>query len=1389
MLIVDDFSAFVAEVHGSSSQGDNPSSREPFPWQQALLTRIVAEGRWPDVIDVPTGLGKTSVLDVAVFLAALRPDLARRRTFFVVDRRLVVDEAHEHAEKLRTALVQPRTEVCRLVAEALRASGDDGEPLTVTRMRGGVTWDRIWLERPDRFAVITGTVDQVGSRLLFRGYGVGEHARSLDAALVGTDSLIVVDEAHLAAAFRTTVAAALGQDRWPMAARLRPTLVTMSATSPTAASDAGSQRDAPTNAATPATAGDSELRIHRIGTDDERHPVAGARLRAGKRLRLVQVATTKKKATAELPRALATLAIALVDRGVVGVVVNTVSRARAVFELVNGTVDAMLLTGRSRPVDRDLLLDRHYDRIRVGRDRTDRRPFVLVATQTVEVGANIDLDALITESAPLPALVQRLGRLNRLGLHSTPAPAYVVHDSSADADDPVYGPARLVTWDWLASQSPIGTPRDPDGTGEGLDASPAALRELAAAAPALAGQLRNPIVPVLDAGTLDAWTCTSPPPLPDPPVAPYLHGLTDETPPVTVLWRAGLPSDQPWRWESLVDQVPPAAGETIDIPTREVRRWLLGEPAGGTTPLADIDVAEPAEDERGTSTVPLAGSASVERVRDGHGRPRVLRYAGRGQAELISVDRIRPGDTIVVPANYGGCDQYGWHAESVATVVDVADLARGPDRPLLRIGPHLRDLVRHTEPDPATVVSASPDPGTSATGTGWSAALRQLLRYATDDPQADRPDGYRELLDTLAEALAPTSRLRQLVQALVTKGWPAAKGGGRRTRCAVTPTQQVAEQTGAVWTPDYPVILTAAARTWSADDDSEAASSGTAYTGPRITLDGHQRAVAVRAAEMARNLGFPRRQVESVEAAARWHDEGKRDIRFQAMLLGGRRLAAELAPNPLAKSGLDPTNRAEARRAREAAGFPAGMRHEALSERIAALRLANQTRQGDDLDVELVLHLVASHHGRARRLLPPLVDPAPVQVVVPGLPPIDTGATVDLDAPSRFARLNDDYGRWGLALLETVVRLADIWCSVRDETVDTTSGTARARTGDVLKEQVEGAAAAQPVRHPVALPALDGRDLLGFLAALGTVRLLTEHADLDMRLSFDETTAGALLHGPLDSLDETVDALVQIVDAIPDNGVIPGLPADFPHAKVGTSKDPMRMPRDQLRAFWTGIDNQTPAVRRWLAALLTDLAVDAEGRAALTPYTAPVGQQSLRSFFEKPLTQVRRDPHRLIREALARWRRVDGYTGEYLDHRVLRGAADLPGGKPVEAGVPGATWLAIMALPLLRLTGTGARVRATLWHPVPGRRQPVMIWPLWRRPLDIEAITALLEHPELRPAFVNEILTVDPRCWPPLGVFTMAAAARRPMEERKSAGVLTPVSVTVARKPSPNSRA
>ncbi|MFI6504542.1 hypothetical protein [Nonomuraea typhae] len=307
----------------------------------------------------------------------------------------------------------------------------------------------------------------------------------------------------------------------------------------------------------------------------------------------------------------------------------------------------------------------------------------------------------------------------------------------------------------------------------------------------------------------------------------------------------------------------------------------------------------------------------------------------------------------------------------------------------------------------------------------------------------------------------------------------------------------------------------------------------------------------------------------------------------------------------------------------------------------------------------------------------------------------------------------------------------------------------------------------------VGLPALDGRQPLEFLAALGLLRVLTQECQIPARLSFSGATACARLHSPLETTEQIAAALAGVVASIDEPAVLPGVSAGFP-PPAATGKDPLRWPRTEYRAKAEELRCTDPrAAETWLACMTTDLAVDSQGRGAISPFMAPSGQQNLRTFFEMPLKAVQAHPEHL-HEALTRWRRVEGFTGEYLDHRVLRSAADDPRGRPGhEAGVPGATWLATMALPLFRLTGDGATVRSTLWHRITGDH--IMLWPLWEPALDLHAVQCLLEHPAFTP--VDGQPVVNTAAWTPLGVFGVYGAHRRRIPGRTFDGVLTPIAI------------
>src|SRR5690606_4478678 len=219
------------------------------------------------------------------------------------------------------------------------------------------------------------------------------------------------------------------------------------------------------------------------------------------------------------------------------------------------------------------------------------------------------------------------------------APALVVHDPSVGDDDPVYGPARTATWNWLKQRlgiNPVAYSARlrPDRLEGGLDVSPLALRALTAGHPPDL-RPRAEYVPVLPQATVDAWVRTAPAPHPDPPIEPYLHGLTEAQPSVRLVWRVGLPNnDAAWAAQrgmpEALSRLPTTAEEELEVPLAAVRRWLKN---GRDTPLVsdqDIEAALSADE----SDAP----PKATRYRDDQGRVLVLRVDGRDEASVIPAE-------------------------------------------------------------------------------------------------------------------------------------------------------------------------------------------------------------------------------------------------------------------------------------------------------------------------------------------------------------------------------------------------------------------------------------------------------------------------------------------------------------------------------------------------------------------------------------------------------------------------------------------------------------------------------------------------------------------------------------------------------------------------------
>ena len=89
------------------------NGREPFPWQARLAREVAERETWRRHVGVPTGLGKTACLDVAVWWLASQADrspaerTAPTRIWWVVNRRLLVDSTNLHAEAIGRKLEDP----------------------------------------------------------------------------------------------------------------------------------------------------------------------------------------------------------------------------------------------------------------------------------------------------------------------------------------------------------------------------------------------------------------------------------------------------------------------------------------------------------------------------------------------------------------------------------------------------------------------------------------------------------------------------------------------------------------------------------------------------------------------------------------------------------------------------------------------------------------------------------------------------------------------------------------------------------------------------------------------------------------------------------------------------------------------------------------------------------------------------------------------------------------------------------------------------------------------------------------------------------------------------------------------------------------------------------
>ncbi len=910
---------------------------ELFPWQEELLARFENDDI-PKALDIPTGLGKTAVMAIWLIAREVGAPLPRRLVY-VVDRRAVVDHATTLAEQLR---------------EYVAAVNSDRR-LRISTLRGQYVDNREWLEDPASPAIIVGTVDMVGSRLLFEGYGVSRKVRPYHAGLLGADTLVVLDEAHLVPPFEHLLRSIASEP----ALRARDErcrvsvppfrLLTLSATGRTQGGG-----------------------VVGLTENDFDHDVVKRRLYAKKSLRIEEL-----DEGAKLEDALAKHAWTLADDGQKAVRVLVYSDGRevarktkdAVEQLAKGdkvagkptvAIQAELFVGGRRVFEREEASERLKRLGFIAGSTVERSgPVFLFATSAGEVGVDLDADHMVCDLVAWERMVQRLGRVNRRG--DGEASVVVVVEPKPKANkkeqEALEKRQRNEALDekereeldekerkrveeyekkvhqWENRLKAI--QRLPVHGDDTYDASPGALQDLKARS-ATDETLRKilddattpePLRPALTRPLVDAWAMTS---LKNhtgrPAIQPWLRGWIEDDPPQTaVVWRRHLPirsagpAPRKKEIEDFFEAAPPHTSETLETETFRVVEWIAARVKAVRKEQAARDNA--------------AGEAHLL---DEH----IVAFALDPDGGLRQPFRLTELDL----KNTTDKEKLGKTALAGATLVVDARLAG------------LRDgLLDDRE---ASL------PRTADDGQGWlgEGAVGFRVRSVEASESLFRQRNWRE-------------RLR--FESNVTEG-------GEATHWLVVEK----------WRHDA-----------ATEEDRSAAN-------PQL-LDEHQSWAEERARRLGQVLGLDEALVGVLALAARLHDEGKRAAKWQRAFHAPSDRHYAKTEGPIDQRLLD------------------GYRHELGS----LLRVGSdeRIRKLPDEHRDLLLHLIAAHHGFARPVIGTSgCDDAPPSQLE------DTVAEIAL----RFARLQDRWGPWGLAWSEALLRAADQQASRdNDERASATGGT------------------------------------------------------------------------------------------------------------------------------------------------------------------------------------------------------------------------------------------------------------------------------------------------------------------------------------------------------------
>lgn len=262
------------------------------------------------------------------------------------------------------------------------------------------------------------------------------------------------------------------------------------------------------------------------------------------------------------------------------------------------------------------------------------------------------------------------------------------------------------------------------------------------------------------------------------------------------------------------------------------------------------------------------------------------------------------------------------------------------------------------------------------------------------------------------------------------------------------------------------------------------------------------------------------------------------------------------------------------------------------------------------------------------------------------------------------------------------------------------------------------------MRRERLLKGLDGTDPLGFLAAIGLLRVVSRH-DAQAALRFDIGPMGNWIAAiTADDPNGLEDLLLEEVARFRK-----GHPAiDFARKSKDRKVQDLKARPEEFRALMRSVaDDEEGAA--FFAAYATGVAVDGSGQTKPTAFHLTAGQQRFMDAVLDVLEKVTRED--LVEALEGPWIGRDGVKNLRLraaSERLRALLAFDPSKEPSRTEV-GAYWLAFQGLPCFPCVPFGPRVRTT---GIRGRgKKESFTWPIWTVPLTYFGVRVVVGLPNL----------------------------------------------------------